>query len=84
MNIAKVESKQIEKIPITADDRALMIGVNALGAYGGAIETLQDAVAGIGKQIDDANNREALLTAQASIEQALKAIEQWRAVLIGE
>ena len=54
MNSHRVESKQIERIPITADDRQLMIGVNALGAYGGALETLQDAVEGIGKQIDDA------------------------------
>ena len=77
----RVESKQIEKIPITADDRALMIGVNALGMYGGARETLQDAVADVSKRIDDANNKKALLTAQESIEKALKAIEQWQRVM---
>ena len=83
MNTHKVESKQIEKIPITANDRALMIGVNALGAYGGAIETLQQAVEDIGKQIDEIGNRESLLTAQSCVEKALKAIEQWETVMNG-
>ena len=76
----RVESKQIEKIPITADDRALMVGVNALGMYGGAREMMQDAVEKLGKQIDDPNNRQALMDILDAVEDALKAIGQWQRV----
>ena len=73
---SRVESKQIERIPITADDSQLMIGVNALGLYGGARQMLQEAVGRLGKQIDAPENLEALREAQAAIDDAVKAIDR--------
>lgn len=80
----RVESKQIERIPITADDRQLMIGMSALGMYGGARETLQDTVGRLGKQIDTPENLETLREAREAIDSAITAIERWSQIMKGD
>ena len=73
-----------DRIKLTGDDKAIMKGMNALGRYGGALDGYKRELRKVRKDIGHASNLRALTEAQKHIEEAIKAVNQWNALIDGE
>ena len=67
----------VDSIKLTANDRALMTGVNALSRYGASLDRLKREFRKVKKDIDSPENAIALLKIKQEIDTTLTALADW-------